>query len=109
MYESDIRINSVVSSDGAGKCTYQAFFFEGTNDKYYFSTRNTYIWAKILSYIYCSRITVAHVDVNIFVKNHLISLNLCLQDGRTKEVYLKPGMVISYVKVHSILRKTLSA
>ena len=45
------------------------FLFEGTNGKYYFFFQK-YIYLGKITFIYCSRITVAHVDVNIFVKNH---------------------------------------
>ena len=59
MYERDIKIHTVVTSDGAGKVTYHEKSL-CKYCKYYFITRNTYILA-------CSGMTVVHDHVNIFV------------------------------------------
>ena len=61
--------------------------------------------------IYCSRITVAHVDINTFAKNHFNFFQFVLTGWTQEEIcfYLKTGMVISYVENLSILRETLSA
>ena len=58
MYERDIKMHTVVTSDGAGKVYHEKSLCKYW--KYYFITRNTYIWAG-------SGMTVVHDHVNIFV------------------------------------------
>ena len=58
------------------------------HNKYYLFFDWRYIYFGKHTLIYSSWITVDYAYVNIFAKIILISFNLCLQNGRKKEICL---------------------
>ena len=67
MYESDIRIHTVVTSHGAGKVTYHEKLLSEIVNNLFFYQNNLHFGED--TFIHCSWITIIHVHVNIFVQN----------------------------------------